>query len=216
MPTLAQYVTRLGQYLNAFGMLTPSSNPLVQNADGKQGFPNEKLERATQDAASSIYMMIAMNPTHPRRSSLMASVSMTTVGQLLPSHLGPIGAVRIGATDDTLKHADNTSPDDVGRLLDNNLGLTLNLGYYGLDAERIYWTGVKCWVDLVASPTEPIDPDLVPDEYANAVCARALAFLFPLEGENLSAAQHFDKIATQYEQMIMANQVPPEVPPPSI
>jgi len=216
VPTLAQYVTRLGQYLNAFPMETPSANPLVQATGGKSGFPDQKLERAAQDAASSIFVLIAGNPTHPRRSSLVTSVNMTTVGQLLPSHIGPIGAVRIGASDATLKHADRTSADDVQRLIDNALGLTLTAGYYGLDDERIYWTGTKCWVDMVVSPAEPMDPDLVPDEYANAVVARALAFLFPLEGENISAAQHFHAIATQYEQMIAANIAPPEVPSPEV
>lgn len=207
MALLADYVQRLGQYLNAFKMEAVSDDPATNAAGGKPGFPNGKLERAARDAAAAIFTLIASNPTHPRRSSLMTPATIAASGDLLPAHLGPIGAVRIAA-----KHADRTSADDVQRLIDNVLGLTLTEGHYGLDAERIYFAGTPCTVDVVAPPAEPVDPDIVPEEFVNAVVARALAFLFPLEGENLAAAQHFDKIASDYEARVANNISPPEVP----
>lgn len=223
MPSTADYVQRCGQYLNVFKMKTVTDDPSTNSAGGRPGFPESggtgKITRAVLDAAAVILSLIAMNPTHPRRAGLMTATQLPTSGALLPAHAGPIGAVVLGTAVVTGPpisvtngvHGCRIPPDELLRLITNPLGLTLNTGYYALDGERILYSSPAGTVDLVVLP-DPPNPALVPSEFAEAVIARALSFLFPFEGEKLGAAQHFDTIATRYEQMVAANQTPPAVP----
>lgn len=205
MPSAIVYRQICHGHVNGPKLTSASSYPTT-NTDGKRGFSDGRVDHAVQFASADVFGIFTASPTNSRRRDFVVTAPVTS-GSLLPTHVGPVGAVRVDGKPGKL-----CSADMVQWLIDNALSLTERQGYYAIDADRILFVGTSATVDVVQLP-DPVDPSLIPVEYANAVVAIALSYLFAFEGENLGAAQHYAQIADRYRLMIASSRELPEVPP---
>jgi hypothetical protein len=216
MATAQALRQRVAHHLNAYDYTVFGTNPTANTADGKPWFHDTQIDWAVQDAAAAVLTVIAANPMHPRRSGLMAPVVITNPGDLLPAHVGPIGAVRIGGTagppEANRRLATLTAVDDVQRMADDVLGLSVG-DYYGLDAERIYWVPVAddCVVDMVQIASPP-DVTTVPDDFIEAVICYATAVMMAFDGSKVEGANHYKGLAEGFLNMVSQNIPIPETP----
>lgn len=207
MASAAEYRAFLYATLNAHTGLQVSNAYPNSGTSSLPGFPADKLDDAVEYAAAQVLNLIASNPNHPRRRDLVTQSGGLTNGQLLPSHIGPIGAVVIDSKPGRLD-----SPDAVQRERDEAVALTMSGGLYGLEGDRIYFVGTTCLVDYVPS-TLLTDVTQVPTEYVNAVLACALAYLFPFNGGQIEAARHYADLWERAKEAILMVRTPPEVTP---
>jgi hypothetical protein len=212
MATAQALRQRVANHLNAYDYTVFGTNPTANTAEGKPWFNDAQIDWAVQDAAAAVLAVIAANPMHPRRSGLMAPVVIANPGDLLPAHVGPIGAVRIGTSPSSLRLATLTAVDDVQRMVDDALGLSVG-DYYGLDAERIYWVPVAddCVVDMVQIASPP-DVTTVPDDFIEAVICYATAVMMAFDGSKVEGANHYKGLADGFLGMVSQNIPIPETP----
>lgn len=186
---------------------SPTAYPSTQGAGGRVGYADGKIDDVIADVAAAIIGLIAANADNPRRRALMTTVAQTN-GQLIPDHIGPIGAVVVDS-----KPGKQTSAQDIQRINDNALGYTAyNTGYFGKIGERIYFAGTTCTVDIVALAT--VDVTMVPPEYIDALVNWAVAKLLMLAGdaEMVPSAQQFANMALESLKILL----PPGQPLPVI
>lgn len=207
MATADEYRAFLYATLNAHTGLQVSDTYPNSGTSSLPGFPATKLDDAVEYAAAQVLTLIASNPNHPRRRDLVTQSVGLTNGQLLPSHIGPIGAVVIDTKPGRLD-----SPDAVQRERDESVALTMSGGLYGLEGDRIFFVGTECLVDYVPS-TLLTDVGNVPTEYVNAVIACALAYLFPFNGGHIEAARHYADLWERAKEAILMIRALPEVTP---
>lgn len=211
MATAAEYRAFLYATLNAHTGLQVSNAYPNSGTSSLPGFPADKLDDAVEYAAAQVLTLIASNPNHPRRRDLVTQSGGLTNGQLLPSHIGPIGAVVIDTKPGRLD-----SPDAVQRELDESTALTMSGGLYGLEGDRIFFVGTTCLVDYVPSTLLTSVSNVVsnvPTEYVNAVIACALAYLFPFNGGQIEAARHYADLWERAKEAILMIRTLPEVTP---
>ncbi len=206
MATAAQYRSYIASILNVFPMTTTSAYPTTNASGGQPGFPDAKIDQAVTFAASEVANLLVSNPTNPRRIDFLTAVPITS-GAIMPTHIGPLGAITIDS-----KPGVCVAPDEAQRLIANSLGLTLNTGYYGIDGyDRIYFSGTTCTADMVAPGSLSL-PDQVPNEYADVVVAIALEFLEVFQGEHTEAAAHWRAVANGGRQQLTQGIVPLTAP----
>lgn len=212
MATAQELRQRVANHLNAYDYTVFSVNPTANTTGGKPWFSDAQIDWAVSDAAGVVLAVIGANPMHPRRSDLMTPVVVASPGDLLPSHVGPIGAVRIGTSPASLRLATLTAVDDVQRMVDDVLSLAVG-DYYGLDAERIYWLPVAddCAVDVVQIASPP-DVTSVPDEFIEAVVCYATAVMMAFDGSKVEGAQHYKALAEGFLGLVSQNIPVPETP----
>jgi len=212
MATAQALRQRVANHLNAYDYTVFGTNPTANTAEGKPWFNDAQIDWAVQDAAAAVLAVIAANPMHPRRSGLMAPVTIAASGDLLPAHVGPIGAVRIGTLPSAMRSALLTAVDDVKRMEADVLSLSVP-DHYGLDGERIYWTysSDDCTVDMVQIASPP-DVTTVPDDFIEAVICYATAVMMAFDGSKVEGANHYKALAEGFLAMVSQNIPIPETP----
>jgi len=206
LSTAIEYRQYIGSILNVFPMTTTTAYPTINAAGGQPGFPDLKIDQAVLYGAAEVTNLLVSNPTNPRRIGYLTAVAITS-GLIMPTHIGPLGAITIDS-----KPGVCVAPDEAQRLITNTLGLTLNTGYYGIDGmDRIYFSGTACTADMVAPATLTL-PDQVPNEYADVVVAIALEFLEVFQGEHTEAASHWRGVAQDGRQQLIGGIVPLTTP----
>lgn len=151
----------------------------------------------------SIVTAILMNGNHGRRRDFILTAAMAHGGQL-PSHIGPIDAVRIAS-----KAATPWPLEDIERERINALGVPLH-AHYAIQGTRCYSNATVSNFGVTTADVDYCDyaPDTstflckAPAEYTDCELAAALEYLYGIEGDDVSAAGLYGRVKSQYIQMI--------------
>jgi hypothetical protein len=166
--------------------------------------PSDELEAAALNADRQIIAVILDTPGHRSIRDFAAYVPVAD-GGLIPERFE--GGVKIDG-----KSGKPKPPDVVHRLKTNPNTLETTEGYYCIEGGAFFFTGTLGEVEVISfTPSGSLS---APDEYLMGVVTGLLAIVFPKEGTNVAAANHFAGLFSSVLQMIRtgATNIPAPTP----
>lgn len=174
----------------------------VSAASGQRLYDNG-LRDMVLSVDGQVALAIINNPLHGRRKDFVASAALTD-GAQLPTHIGPLDAVRING-----KPADLLPINQV-RLYRTNALAATPVPAYALLGTRIFHTATTPNFSVTTADVDYCDytRDVVTflckcsSEYTAVHVAGTLAMLFSVEGEDPTTAGLYQTIFSTYLQMV--------------
>lgn len=170
-------------------------------------FYTGQIKDAINNADAAVLTLILSDPANPFRNRFITS-AVVNHAAAIPAHIGPVVSVVVGG-----KGAMLWPKSEIEFEKTNPLTLTKIAAHYWIDQDNILFVNAASATVYFANFTQSVaDPPVLqcPDGFGDAVACRALAFLFPVEGENVSAGQHYERLWAEFMQAIMQRK---ELPP---
>lgn len=169
-------------------------------------FYTQQIKDAINDADAFVVALILGTAGHPALGSFLPTSSVVAHLGTIPAHIGPIVAVTVDG-----KGAQEWPKTEIEAERSNALSLTKYDKHFWIDSgSLLYHNGTSASVFYRTFVQSVADPPTLqsPEEYAEAVACRALAFLFSVEGENTPVAQHYNQMWRDFEALIKAGIAP--------
>lgn len=151
---------------------------------------------------------IMENPAHGRRRDFILTTALAHMAQL-PSHVGPLDAVRIASRAATLRPLQLIDRERV-----NSRGAILQ-PHYAIVGTRIAHNATVANLGVTTADVDYCDYSRdtstflckAPNEYTAVEAAGAFAYGFSIEGDDIPASTMWAGIYARYRQMIRAGQL---------
>lgn len=186
----------------AVAQLTGADSYTSTPASNSHLFTNQ-LRDAILAVDGNVVRAICESGNHGRRRDYIVSVALAH-GAQIPSHVGPIDAVRIAGL-----AATPWDPRDIEMERVNALGVPLQ-PHFAVDNARIYHNGTVASFGVSTADLDHCAYAMdtsgslcqAPVEYADAVLCGTLEYLFGVEGDDVAAANLYGRTFQMYLQMI--------------
>lgn len=154
----------------------------------------QQIKDAANEADAFIAGLILADPNGLWRGSFTPTSSVVAHRGVVPAHVGMVVAVTVDAEGADLWPKTEIEWERKNATL--SVPLTFRKHYFIDDDKVLSHNGTAATVSYYAPITmSAADPPVLqsPDSFAEVVASKALAFLFPAEGENVAAASFHDE-----------------------
>lgn len=176
--------------------------------------PKDWILQLAGEIADELMGYLLGSDSYPEREGFMAYTPALDYGDVIPSHVGPVGHVVCSATvGGTFYPATERALGAIEMVRQSTLDRTSPRFYYHIrDDSVIFFTGAeaKCYVAAFDGRTDL--ENLLP-KHVPAVVAGILRYVFAQGGGNLEASQTFDGIY-RYDVGLLVRGLTPDMPKP--